>query len=63
MRREGTGIGYVAVYDFDVEAASNEIEIQRFPSADIGMASVRRSEPERAPDGGTCGYPCRPCGG
>ena len=35
MRREQSAIGYVSVYDFDIDAASAQITIQRFSAADM----------------------------
>ena len=35
MRRESAAIGYVASYNFDFDAASGEIAIQTFSSADM----------------------------
>ena len=35
MRREQSAIGYVSVYDFDIDAASDQITIQRFSAADM----------------------------
>lgn len=35
MRREQSAIGYVSVYDFDIDAASDQITIQRFFAADM----------------------------
>lgn len=35
MRRENKNIGYVSVYEFDLEAAEKSCEIMRFASADL----------------------------
>ena len=35
MRREQSAIGYVSVYDFDIDAAPDQITIQRFSAADM----------------------------
>ena len=35
MRRENKSVGYVSIYDFDLETAEKECEIKRFPSADL----------------------------
>ena len=35
MRREQSAIGYVSVYDFDIDAASDQVTIQRFSAADM----------------------------
>ena len=35
MRRENAGTGYVAIYEFDVEAAMKDTIVKRFESADM----------------------------
>ena len=35
MRRENKSVGYVSVYEFDLETAEKECEIKCFPSADL----------------------------
>lgn len=34
MRRNNTGVGYVSVYEFDLDAASKELSIDQFETAD-----------------------------
>lgn len=34
MRRKNVGLGYVAIYEFDIEKAEKELDVKRFESAD-----------------------------
>lgn len=34
MRRKNVGLGYVSVYEFDIEKAERELKVKRFNSAD-----------------------------
>lgn len=53
LRREKKQVGYVAIYDFDDEAARREAVIQRFDRADMAwlefVVGCRRGAPPAAP--------------